>query len=306
MIIIMACYKPLEAFSYYDEDTGERKIRFTPGGERIFLPCGQCIGCRIARSREWATRLVHEASLHDANCFITLTYSPEHLPKDGSVHVKDFQDFMKRLRFKFRNVRIRFFHCGEYGSKLGRPHYHAIIFGFDFPDKELFFVSPNGDRVYRSKALEELWTFGISSIGEVTFQSCAYVARYVIKKMTGDKAGDHYQGKHPEYVTMSRRPGIASGWIEEYSSDVYPQDFVVLDNGKKIKTPRFYDKKFQELDPELFSEISSERAYRAAKKFNERMERFGSIFEMYRDLGRKNAAKRYKIDKHLPRNLENA
>ena len=303
---MMSCYKPLRATRLFDV-FGKPYISFKDcdlgHGEELFLPCGQCIGCRVARSREWATRLVHESTLHDENCFITLTYNPENLPEDGSLHKDHFQKFMKRLRKAFPNQKIRFFHCGEYGSKLGRPHYHAILFGFDFPDKELFSVS-NGVRIYRSSILERLWPFGFSTIGDVTFESCAYVARYVIKKITGDKADEHYQGKHPEYITMSLKPGIASGWFEKYVFDIYPHDFVVLDDGRKLKTPRFYDRKLLELFPDVYLDVEDRRCDRAMKKRLDRLEKYGSIYEMYRDLKRKECAKRYKIEKRLPRNLE--
>lgn len=304
----MACYKPLRATRLYDE-FGKSYISFDDRaighGEELYLPCGQCIGCRVARSREWATRMLHEASLHDQNCFITLTYNPENLPEDGSLHKKHFQDFMKRLRKRFKGQKIRYFHCGEYGSKLGRPHYHAILFGFDFFDKELFSISGN-NRVYRSPVLEQLWPFGFSTIGDVTFESCAYVARYVIKKVTGDRASEHYGDKLPEYITMSLKPGIGFGWFEKYRTDIYPHDFVVLADGRKLKTPRFYDKKLLELFPEIYLDVEDRRCDRALKKRFERLEKYGSIYEMYRDLKRKECAKRYKIEKRLPRNLENA
>ena len=100
---------------------------------------------------------------------------------------------------------VRFFHCGEYGELLYRPHYHACLFGFDFSDKVLW-STRGGVRLYRSKILEKLWTFGFSTIGDVTFESAAYVARYCTKKITGDKADEHYNGRSPEYVTMSRPP----------------------------------------------------------------------------------------------------
>lgn len=133
---------------------------FTPsrGAKFIQLPCGQCIGCRLAHSRDWATRCVHEAHMHDHNCFITLTYSPENLPEGGTLVRKHFTDFMKRLRkaLSVDDISIRFFGCGEYGSKLERPHYHAIIFGYDFPDKTLH--KAGRFNLFRSSLLERCWT----------------------------------------------------------------------------------------------------------------------------------------------------
>ena len=288
----MACFTPLEAWRYFDASSQSFKLTFKrgkaelPGCQRILLPCGQCMGCRIERSRQWAIRCVHEAQLHKENCFITLTYSPEFLPEDGTLVKKHFQDFMKRLRKRFCKYSdepllppgtpfrhdlgnrclnpIRFFACGEYGKKLSRPHYHAILFGFDFPDKELFCVR-NGERLYISKALQELWPYGISSIGSVSFESCAYVARYCTKKITGKKAKEHYGDRLPEFTLMSRRPGIAAQWIEEFSDDVYPHDFVVTSKGKKVRTPRYYDKRMEIIDPETFSKTWAARQERVAE-----------------------------------------
>ena len=274
----MACFHPLKAFR-------------TAGGEIIFnphradtvadltLPCGQCVGCRLERSRQWAIRCVHEASLHKQNCFITLTYAPEHLPHDNSLHYKDFQLFMKRLRKRFPNQRIRFYMCGEYGENFGRPHFHACLFGFDFSDKRLFFTSKHGDKVFRSDALEELWPFGLCSIGEVTFKSAAYVARYIMKKVTGQRAFAHYHEvdadgvsletmRTPEFTKMSLKPGIGSEWFDKYKSDVYPHDYVIV-NGKKVKPPRYYDKKYAISDPYDYDELEFHRFSRSREKLHD-------------------------------------
>lgn len=258
---------------------------FDPDTE-VKLPCGRCIGCRLERSRQWAIRCVHEASMYEKNSFITLTFAPEHLPKSGSLEKRDFQLFMKRLRKHFEGHHyarkpskdetnlcrihkpIRYFHCGEYGEKLGRPHYHACLFNFDFPDRELW-KTRNGVKLYTSTVLSELWPFGFSTIGDVTFESAAYVARYVTKKINGDLADSHYERVNnetgefyklePEYVTMSRRPGIGRPWLEKYMSDVYPHDRVVL-RGIELKPPKFYDTIFDLADPDEFDLIKQNRS----------------------------------------------
>ena len=176
--------------------------------QRSTVACGQCVGCRLERSRQWAIRCVHESQMHEQNCFITLTYSDEFLPENGSLQLKHFQDFMKRLRFHVGGG-IRFFHCGEYGEENGRPHHHAIIFNHDFADKKVWKTN-NGVVLYRSKILEELWPYGFATVGCVSFESAAYVARYITKKVNGDMADSHYLGREPEYITMSRRPGVIS------------------------------------------------------------------------------------------------
>lgn len=268
----MPCYHPLKG--YYgrkvNPETGKRSVVFNQKDGfhdyKVSLPCGRCIGCRLERSRQWATRCVHEASLYPQNCFITLTFR-EACPLDGtktdptvSLHKHHFQRFMKRLRKHFfgnEKGTIRYFHCGEYGEQLGRPHHHACLFNIDFPDKTLWAVR-DGIRLYRSKTLESLWPFGNSTIGDVTFDSAAYVARYVVKKITGKLANAHYLGKQPEYCTMSRRPGIASGWIKKYSNDVFPKDFVVI-RGKKSKVPKFYNRNYELTNPADYGTIRASR-----------------------------------------------
>lgn len=230
------------------------------------VPCGQCIGCRLDYSRSWAIRMVHEAQIYQDNCFITLTYDPLHLPDDNSLKLKHFQDFMKRFRKKYGEG-IRFFHCGEYGSQNGRPHYHAIIFNFDFPDKELWKIRDE-TRLYTSKSLETLWPFGFSTVGDVTFESAAYVARYVTKKVNGDMSKEHYSRIHPEtgelyqlkkeYTTMSRMPGIGKPWYDKFKTDVYPSDEVII-RGKAIKPPRYYDKLYENENFEQMVIIKAKR-----------------------------------------------
>lgn len=239
----MPCYYPLQA---YRTDSGA--IAFAERGAvsaTLQLPCGRCIGCRLERSRQWAVRCTHEAQMHDHNHFVTLTY--ERLPPRGSLDYRDFQLFMKRLR-KSRG-KVRFFACGEYGSRLDRPHFHALLFGLDLPDLRLW--SDAGKHpLYTSVALDSLWSHGKCFIGAVTFESAAYVARYVIDKITGDMADEHYRrvdpatGEEyhltPEMCAMSRRPGIGATWYEKYTRDVHPAGELVA-RGVQQKAPRFYD-----------------------------------------------------------------
>ena len=247
----MPCFHPLTAWKILDEyQVGDKKfvVFKAPSRswlyEKISLPCGQCIGCRLERSRQWAIRCVHEASLHDKNCFLTLTYDDEHLPKGNSLNVDDIQKFFKKLRRRIEPDKLRFFQCGEYGSLNARPHHHCIIFGYDFPDRELFFQGVSGN-VYRSAMLEDLWPYGYSSIGDVTFESAAYVARYVLKKINGKDSDEHYKGRKPEFITMSRRPGIGAAWFDKYKSDVYPKDFITIQDGLRCRPPKFYDKLYE-------------------------------------------------------------
>lgn len=250
-------------------------------GTKLDVPCGQCIGCRLERSRQWAMRLVHENQMHEQSSFITLTYAPENLPPYGTLVKSHFQDFMKRYRFWQGQNKLRFFHCGEYGENFGRPHYHALIFGHDWTDKKQKFTTERGDIVYTSDKLLELWGHGIVSTAQVTFESCAYVARYVTKKITGKPATAHYgeiintetgeisPRRIPEYTTMSRRPGIGKNWYEKFNKDVFPSDEIVI-RGKKMKPPRYYTNLFELDRPETYKQIKAQRI--AAASTPEKME----------------------------------
>lgn len=264
----MPCFRPLKGYRarVRNPDTGKRSIVFSARqghyDQPIDLPCGQCIGCRLERSRQWAIRCLHEASLYDSNCFITLTYSNDFLPSNNSLQLNDFQDFMKRLRFHFYPG-IRFFHCGEYGEQFARPHYHALIFNLDFADKYPWRRSPSGDQVFRSPTLEKLWPLGQSEIGSVTFESAAYVSRYITKKVTGDEAVAHYEGRTPEYCTMSRRPGIGKPWLDKYgATDVFPSDEVVI-RGRQMRPPKYYDRQFELVQPSDYARTKRSRKIQA-------------------------------------------
>lgn len=163
---------------------------------------------------------------------------------------------MKRLRKAFPQ-KVRYFHCGEYGEQLGRPHYHACLFNLDFPDKKLWKKSEGGD-LYVSETLNQIWGKGFCLLGSVTFDSAAYVARYIAKKITGDPAEAHYAGRLPEYTTMSRRPGIAQSWYKKWQTDCYPSDSVVL-RGKEFKPPKYYDRQFELDSPTEFAKVKNNR-----------------------------------------------
>lgn len=248
----------------------------------VVVPCGQCTGCRLERSRQWAIRCMHEAALYEDNCFITLTYRDECIPEDGSLDRRAFPLFMKRLRKVICPRKVRYFHAGEYGDESGRPHYHACLFGFDFGDKVPWTVR-RGFPVWRSGLLESLWPFGLSEIGSVSFESAAYVARYIMKKVTGEAAADHYlvcdgdtgvvTSRMPEYTTMSRRPGIGRPWLDLYKCEVYPSDGVVV-RGKLMKPPRAYDVAMDLISPQTMRRVRARRVGRIdpAENTPERLE----------------------------------
>ena len=265
----MPCYSPLNVIFTHDGKKTFRSAHSMGYRASNQVPCGRCIGCRLDKSRDWAIRCAHEASLYSQNSFITLTYDPENVPY--SLDVRTLQLFLKRLRKRYGNG-IRFFACGEYGETFGRPHYHICLFNFNFPDRKFWSIK-QGNRLYRSASLEELWPHGFSLIGSLSFQSAAYVARYVCKKYYGEKADEHYQGRVPEFCTMSRRPGIGDAWIKKYFSDVYPHDYVIYGTGNKCKPSRFYDKRISLDNPDLFVHVRDTRLKQAAESSDNTLDR---------------------------------
>lgn len=300
----MPCHKPLVGYrSKFKNATGKRSIVFNTNDgytdQEVIIPCGRCDGCRLEYSRQWAVRCVHEASEHPANSFITLTYNEENLPEDLSIHKEHLQKFFKRLRRHLERkaeregtpvTRFKYYACGEYGDRNNRPHYHAILFGIDFyEDRELHSVK-RGNYLYRSPTLEKLWPFGFSLIGEMSFESAAYVARYVRKKRKGDPDTVDKNGKtnrqyyeridpdtgeihqvEPEFCLPSRgsgkaddptiwRKGIGASWYEKYKGDT-KKDYIHV-RGHKQKLPKYYD---------AMTEIEDELLYRQKKVKRKRM-----------------------------------
>lgn len=212
---------------------------------------------------------MHEAQLHADKCFVTLTYAD---PAPVSLEYRDFQLFMKRLRAKFGKA--RFYCAGEYGEQFGRPHFHALIFGVDFPDKVYHGKSPAGFKLYRSATLESLWTHGFSSVGAVTFESAAYAARYIMKKITGNLAEDHYRvvdadgvvvDRVPEFNRMSLKPGIGARWVKKFQGDI--EDGKVVVRGVKARAPRYYLNMLRDLAPEAMEVVDLAAHQEAVKRF---------------------------------------
>ncbi|AXH74726.1 MAG: replication initiator protein [Microviridae sp.] len=260
------CYHPQAAWR--TPSTGS--VVFVGPGQftNLTLPCGQCIGCRQERSRQWAVRIMHEAALHTDSCFITLTYSEANCPEDMSLDKRDLQKFFKRLR---KHHDVRYYACGEYGPLHGRPHFHACVFGWRFPDRVKF-----GSNFDRSLELESLWRLGNSSVGDVTFDTAGYTAGYICDKKTGFMAKRHYEfvvpstgeiiQKQPERAWMSLKPGIGSDFYDKYREDIYPHDYVVV-RGVKCKPPRYYDKKFEAMFADEFEKIRLQREMDAELRF---------------------------------------
>jgi len=260
----MPCLGPLTGYwSKVVNPSGKRSLVFNKAdsltGVPVHVPCGQCIGCRLQKSLDWAVRCVHEKQSHEVSSFVTLTYSDANLPADGSLDHRDFQLFMKRLRER-SEFKFKFYMCGEYGETTSRPHYHALLFGCDFSDRTFYKRTRNGDRLDTSELLDDVWRLGHTIVGDVTFESAAYVARYVTKKITGAMAPDHYMGRRPEYVACSN--GIGSAWIAKYGRQTYDHDNIII-NGKKAKVPRFYDNRFEVVDAKRLDVVKKLRVRKA-------------------------------------------
>ncbi|QCQ84964.1 replication initiator protein [Blackfly microvirus SF02] len=269
----MTCYGP--TIAYYSKElnpTGKRSLVFnkqlSQSGIPIKLPCGQCIGCRMEKARQWAVRCMHEKRMHPTSlsAFLTLTYSDEFLPEGNTLVKRDLQLFMKRLRLE-RPAGVRFFACGEYGDQRQRAHYHVLLFNEGFPDRRLYSKSKAGHDQYTSKELDALWGLGACYIGEVTYESCAYVARYIMKKVSGDPARDYYQtltpdgvliDRVPEFVTMSRRPGIGFTWFQKHHGEAFQHDSIIA-NGKEAPIPSYYNKLYEKLDPNHLIRLKRKR-----------------------------------------------
>lgn len=270
----MACLFPVK---------GYRSAEFGPNGKRLMtfnpikalnsqqwmqMPCNTCMGCRLERARQWAVRMRHESKLYENNCFITLTYDNENVPHDFSLKLHHWQNFMKRLR-KSLPQKIRFFACGEYGDENLRPHYHAIIFNHDFPDKKLHSYNKQKQPIFTSQNLLDIWQLGHITTQDVTFKSCSYVARYVTKKQNGAIAPDFYSrvspvdgqryNVKPEFAVMSRRPGIGARYVEQYKSDFYPSGYLIVD-GRKHAPPHYYLNKLSEEEKEALQRQRKHRS----------------------------------------------
>lgn len=295
----MTCYRPLKAYKSREINpaTGRYGITFQATkalveGSSLALPCGRCQGCLSDKAQQWAMRCVHESQMHARNCFITLTYSNETVPQDYSLKLRDWQLFMKRLRKHAGTNNIRFFACGEYGEKLLRPHYHALIFNYDFNDKKLYRTNKNGDRLYKSETLNKIWgKSSINEVGNVTYKSARYCAGYIIKKQLNRGDDQKYYRLSPvdghlyevakEFAVMSRRPGIGTTWFEKFQADAFPSDFLIVE-GRRVKPPLFYLNKLVEAEQTKIKRGRKRFSVQPRQKLNSTSERLKVRAEVHR------------------------
>lgn len=212
--------------------------------------------CRLAYSREWAIRITHEQQCHAQSSFLTLTYDDEHLPAYGQLVKKDLQDFFKRMRKHFQ---FRYVACGEYGELKRRPHFHVALFGRDFREDRLpYSQGIQGDLLYQSPFLFRTWGKGTALIGSLTFESAAYIGRYITKRISGPNASpmplacDPNTGElvmpNPEFLLCSKGrkagQGIGGGWFDRYFfDDVFPHGRVITAQGSPAPIPTYYKRR---------------------------------------------------------------
>lgn len=310
----VSCFHPIRAWPvpgmstvngkpYYKFLTLEEQLSGRYDEEMVLLPCNKCTGCRLDYSRQWADRCILELQYHDSAYFLTLTYNEYSVPRSyyadpdtGEAHasltlsIKDWQDFMKRLRYYFPKDKLRFFMCGEYGPSTWRPHYHAIVYGLHLDDLVLYSQSSRGYQYYTSAKVDRAWSrraeipslldddeslhmpvmnMGRVLIGEVTWEACAYTARYMLKKLKGPEAKFYEEfNLTPPFVLMSRKPGIARQYYDEHP-ELYNSPFINVKTpkgGRKIRPPRYFDQLFDLEQPGRMQEIKTQRRLVAERK----------------------------------------
>lgn len=286
----MSCYHPLIGVPTGDLTVNgkpEYKIRSSSlsadfqleldsNPDHIIVPCGHCLGCRLDYSRRWADRMMLELdSVNGRASFLTLTYDNDHItwnqfdefdnPLFGTLVKRDCQLFLKRLRKYFSDLHIRFFLAGEYGEHTLRPHYHMIVFGLapdDFPDLLPDGKNEFGQPYFKSQKLNDIWQNGRCVIAGVNWQTCAYVARYVTKKLSGPWSID-YAARNviPEFSLMSRKPGIGKPYLDAHPDclDLANINLSTPDGGLKIMIPKYFLKELELTDPERYDSIMESR-----------------------------------------------
>ena len=294
----MSCYHPLLATQDIEEnENGKHELifhgKYTPERasafeDPILIPCGKCLGCRLDYSRAWADRMMFELDHTGKGVFLTLTYNNAHvpigmldneteLPLSYSLNKEDLQKFWKRLRKKFDDKELRYFACGEYGTNTFRPHYHAIVFGLslaDLPDRTLIGTNELGQAYYRSQKIEEAWSIyhratktkeayydpiGFVLVSEVSWETCAYVARYVMKKVDSPvRLFNEWRNSYPEFILSSRRPGIGSYYLSDHGL-TFDSDLQMYRSGRKMQIPKFLLEKMALTDPEGYDKLKQKR-----------------------------------------------
>lgn len=272
------------------------------------LPCGSCLGCKLQRAQDWVTRCYLELKQHKQSSFITLTYSNENLPERFELRPDHLQKFMKRLRKFLEPLKIKFFACGEYGDITKRPHYHLIIFGYQFDDLK-FYKNDKLNTLYTSEKLQALWHYGFAPVGSCTNESISYVARYTTKKITEEKNKRYNtrqllddkarQYRIPPFVRMSTRPAIGKEWaLANVTDNLYESDTVVIidkETVKEVPIPRYFNKLFKATNEDKYDSIVRKRQLAAQDRLFLKAEVSGLTTEQQREVDKQNLLSKIKV-----------
>lgn len=260
----MVCFQPLKGYRarYINPETKKRPIVFSPSQGYsdipVIVPCGKCIGCLMTRSYHWAVRCSCEVPYHSESWFLTLTYDKKNLPPDGELCRADFQSFMKRLRWHYRDYKLKVFYCGEYGTKRHRPHYHAIVFGLPLESSGAVLVpvgtSRRGNVNYSCAKISKIWGLGKIAIGTCTPESCCYVAQYTAKKH--DYKMQRYVATRQikPFIGASNRQSLGYSFFMEYYRDIYRRGFFCPfpDRQRLVRPIPYFNKLLEKVDKVLY------------------------------------------------------
>lgn len=312
----MGCLSPLKGYRSrkINKDTGKYPITFKPSKnsytdvDGLFIPCGVCEGCRLARSFQWSCRCCLEM-LTCSECYmLNLTYDNDHLPEDKGLRRSHFQSFMKRLRYYFPDSKIRVFYCGEYGDNRRRPHYHAIVFNLPLKARyiPMFYVSNSkkNNPLYACPLIEKIWGQGMVRIGSVTRKSCSYVAQYTLKKNKSLNSYCEKRGIAKPFVGASSRPALGRRFFEKYFLDIYNRGFFAPfpDEPKKVVRPlKYFDYLLEKLYPILYIKF-----VRIPREIYFRKERLKKLYnpELWTEEYASKLQQRIKREKRILRKLE--
>lgn len=287
----MSCYRP----KTIKHSPKKNNINYKP---EIQVPCGRCVGCERDNAKRWCQRMVHEAKLYElgyGSCMVTLTYDDKHVPtnKHGCMTLKKIhlQNFVKRLRYYYPERKIRYFGCGEYGSKTERPHYHIVLFNISFRedkyvlpvqynyDAAKFFTKGQDKLLYGSHVLKKAWTDGNSSITLFSPALAMYVAKYVVKDAVMWRKREEYKGmREPMFGIMSLKPGLGADYYKRYKDQWFDLDIVTV-GGMKMKPHRYYEKLLDREDPERLEKVKKARL----EKLKQDEEQRNNSSEMFRE-----------------------
>lgn len=283
------------------------------------IPCGQCIGCRLEYSRQWANRITLETKKYkpEESWFLTLTYNDENVPiktvkneKTGEIiqgctlNKKDLQNFLKKLRrhyeYHYNHTKIRFYAAGEYGEKTKRPHYHLCIFNMPiFTENKKYKINEMGQTIWTNEEIEKIWGKGFITLGKITWDTASYTAKYMLKKQKGPDAKWFYksQAKEPEFTLMSRKPGIAKEYYDKNKEKIYENDEIIIpkrDRSLKIKPPKYYDRLYDIENHDMMEEIKLNRRINAEEKEKTKLSKTTKSEQELREIEKRRTEERIK------------